>query len=264
MEIRKLRDKSLIHSFLIANEDIQYYCIGDLDDFFWPRTTWYALTEKNTIRSIALLYSGSEIPTLLVFYKEDASDSKFLLENIKNELPEKFYSHLTPPLTNIFRKHEITNNWGLHYKMVLRADSKDVGYADYPNIRRLDISDIDEILELYSAAYPDNWFDKRMLETGKYFGYKIKGKLVGISGIHVYSPGYNVAALGNIAVHPDYRGRGIALKLTNKLCNDLRKDIKLIGLNVKADNDYAIRCYRKAGFEITGEYEECLVSRILE
>ncbi len=258
MEITKLSDKQLILSFLKENADIQYYCIGDLDDFFWPFTTWFALVEDYRIRSIAMLYSGSAIPTLLTFYKGDPSDSLFLLESIKPELPPKFYAHLTPPLIGIFGKDEISENYGLHYKMVLR---KTIPETEYPDIRRLTIEDLEEILSLYSVAYPFNWFDKRMLETGKYFGFSDKGKLIGISGIHVYSPVYRVAALGNITVHPDYRGKGIALKLTTKLCNDLRKNVDLIGLNVKSDNEYAIRCYLKAGFEITGNYDECLIGK---
>jgi len=256
MEIRKLTDRSLILSVLRKDEDIQYYSLGDLDDFFWPLTTWYALGSGNEIYSIGMLYSGSAIPTLLLFCKGDTYPSMQLLKRIRPELPGKFYAHLTPPLINVFGKDEILENYGLHYKMVMKELGED---ASDPQIERLKLSDIDRILKLYSVAYPSNWFDRRMLETRKYFGYFIGSDLVGISGIHVFSPEYRVAALGNIAVNPDYRGKGIAYKLTVRLCNDLSKDADIIGLNVSTVNDHAIRCYRKAGFEITGEYDECLI-----
>ena len=83
--------------------------------------------------------------------------------------------------------------------------------------------------------------------------------MVGISGIHVYSSEYKVAALGNIATHPDYRGQQIGFKLTSKLCNDLKKSVDYIGLNVRSDNEIAIKCYKKIGFEIIGTYDECYI-----
>lgn len=258
MEIRKETDRNVILSFLRKNPDIQYYCLGDLDDFFFPSTTWYSLKSDDKILSLAMLYSGGEVPTLLLFYEGDASSSVDLLDKIRPLLPGKFFAHLTPPLKKIFKKEEIAEDYGPHYKMVLKLPKEDI--PDH-NIQRLQLRDIDRILELYSAAYPFNWFDSRMLQTGKYFGYFINNRLTGISGIHVYSPKYRVAALGNIAVAPDQRGKGIAYKLTVRLCNDLRNDTDIIGLNVKSDNDVAIRCYRKAGFEITGEYDECLIQQ---
>ena len=257
MEIRNLKDKTIIQSFLRRDPDIQYYCLGDLDDFFWPLTTWYAFVTGNVINSICMLYKGSEIPTLLLFYSgDDPVPSLDLLKKIRSLLPDEFYAHLSKPLISTFNKEEIRENYGLHYKMVmkeLREDSADT------HIQRLNLSNLDDIQKLYAAAYPSNWFNKRMLETGKYFGYFIDARLVGISGIHVYSPEYHVAALGNIAVDPDYRGKGIGYRLTVRLCNDLSRDTELIGLNVRNDNDNAIRCYLKAGFEITGEYDECLI-----
>jgi predicted GNAT family acetyltransferase len=101
-----------------------------------------------------------------------------------------------------------------------------------------------------------------MVETGKYFGYFSEGKLVGISGIHVYSASYSIAALGNITVHPAHRGKGIAYRLTSALCCDMHPEIKTIGLNVMAENIAAIRSYEKAGFEKRYMYDECLVRNV--
>ncbi|MBI4727464.1 GNAT family N-acetyltransferase [candidate division TA06 bacterium] len=126
---------------------------------------------------------------------------------------------------------------------------------------RLDILDKQEILNFYSSSYPGNWFDIRMLETGQYFGIRDKGRLVSIAGIHVYSPAYKVAALGNIATKPEFRGKGLGTKVTAALCRNLLKMVNIIGLNVKADNTGAIRCYRKLGFEITGEYNEFMATK---
>lgn len=259
MKVEILADKRAILSYLRKDAEIQYYCIGDLDDFFFPMTKWFALTDNSGIISLGLLYSGGEVPAFLLFYKGNPQASLDLLRLIRNELPGIFYAHLTPPLIRFFEKQEINENYGLHYKMVLK--NRALPASDDSGIRRLTTADLNEIQEFYSIAYPHNWFDRRMLETGKYFGYFIGLRLTGVAGIHVYSPVTRVAALGNIAVHPAHRGKSIALNLTIKLCNDLLTDVDLIGLNVKADNRNAIRCYIKAGFEITGTYDECLVKK---
>lgn len=259
METRKIRDKKEIYNFLSGTPDLHLYTIGDLDDFFWPDTTWYALYENNEIVSIALLYSGMSPSTLLLFHEKDPTYSRVLLGSIRKFLPEKFNVHLSPGLVDMFGMENIAENYGHNYRMVLKGDPEPV---NDPNIRRLKLSDIDKINELYRLAYPHNWFDSRMAKTGKYFGYFESGMLVGIAGIHVYSPEYRIAALGNIATHPDFRGRRIAYKVTSALCNDLKKTADIIGLNVKSDNNPAIKCYQNVGFEIRSSFDECLIKNV--
>jgi ribosomal protein S18 acetylase RimI-like enzyme len=256
MEIQTLDDKATILSFLKRNPELQIYCIGDLDDFFWPHTTWYSIVEKSVIQSVALLYSGMKTPTLLIFFEGNPDNSRLLLEKIKPVLPGRFFAHLSPGLIDIFEPRNIIEYYGLHYKMALKKLAPKI---NDPHIRRLTPNDLQKVEEFYAISYPHNWFDKRMLETGKYFGYFINNLLSGISGIHVYSAEYRVAALGNIATHPDYRGQQIGFKLTSKLCTDLCKSVDYVGLNVRSDNEFAIKCYKKVGFEIVGEYDECLI-----
>jgi|WetSurMetagenome_2_1015567.scaffolds.fasta_scaffold15400_2 GNAT superfamily N-acetyltransferase len=256
MELKILHDKATIFNFLKSNPEVQLYCIGDLDDFFWPGTIWYALIEHDEIKSLALLYTGQETPTFLLFCKEESEYSAQLISKARGYLPQFFNAHLSEGLKEGFGNQNILRYYGKGYKMVLCRKVEDP--CD-PAIRRLSVSDLDQINVLLVEAYPENWFDGRMLETGKYMGYFIDGRLAGISGIHVYSPEYKVAALGNIATHSAFRGRQIAFKLTNALCHDLQKDVSLIGLNVRCDNEPAINCYKKAGFEIAGSYDECFI-----
>ncbi len=41
VRIRRLKDKAEIEAFLRKNAELHVYSLGDLDDFFRPRTTWY-------------------------------------------------------------------------------------------------------------------------------------------------------------------------------------------------------------------------------
>jgi ribosomal protein S18 acetylase RimI-like enzyme len=256
MKTRILRDKDIIYSFLSGNPGLHLYTIGDLDDFFWPNTTWFGWHENNEIKSIAMLYKGMDPHTLLLFHEGDLRYPEELLKSILPHLPREFNVHLSPGLIEIFGKNNIIIDWGRNYRMILTREPGNV--AD-DNIRSLNISDIDQINELFMMAYPSNWFDKRMLDTGKYKGYFIENKLAGIAGIHVYSPEYRIAALGNIATHPEFRGRKIAYKLTSALCTDLKKTTDFIGLNVSSENKAAIKCYENTGFEIRSSYDECYV-----
>jgi hypothetical protein len=43
MSMVMLHDKGEIEAFLRRDVSLHIYEIGDLDDVFWPHTTWYAL-----------------------------------------------------------------------------------------------------------------------------------------------------------------------------------------------------------------------------
>lgn len=58
--------------------------------------------------------------------------------------------------------------------------------------------------------------------------------------------------VANVAVHPDYRGRGIGRRLTERAIRHVREHQgKQIFLQVRADNDVAIQLYRTHGFDET-------------
>ena len=58
----------------------------------------------------------------------------------------------------------------------------------------------------------------------------------------------------NIAVHPDYRRKGIGENLINVLCDSLRKrSSRALSLEVRASNSPAICLYEKLGFRQVGK-----------
>jgi predicted GNAT family acetyltransferase len=78
-----------------------------------------------------------------------------------------------------------------------------------------------------------------------------------VAGVHVYSPAWGVAALGNVATLPGSRGRGLARGACAALTRLLLDDgIDTIALNVRSDNGAAIRAYEQIGFEPVAEYVE--------
>jgi len=122
--------------------------------------------------------------------------------------------------------------------------------------------DLAEVESFYAFAYPGTWFQPRMLETGRYVGVRRDGRLVCVAGVHVWSPAYRVAALGNVATLPEARGEGVATAACTRLCRLLLEDgIDVISLNVRADNLAAIRAYEKLGFAPAADYVEVLLRR---
>ncbi len=104
-------------------------------------------------------------------------------------------------------------------------------------------------------------FDPRMLATGEYFGARADGALVCAAGVHVVSRAQRVAALGNVATHPAWRGRGLAPRVVGRLCRSLLASVDLVGLNVAAENAAAIACYAGLGFAVAADYDEVLLVR---
>jgi predicted GNAT family acetyltransferase len=100
-----------------------------------------------------------------------------------------------------------------------------------------------------------------MLETGRYVGIRRNGELACVAGVHVWSPEWRVACLGNVATLPAARGEGLATAACAGLCSILLGDgIDVISLNVSADNAPAIRTYEKLGFALAAGYVEVMLS----
>ncbi|MEO6457571.1 MAG: GNAT family N-acetyltransferase [Chloroflexia bacterium] len=260
MKVSSLHDKEEIERFLRHNTFLHIYSIGDLDDFFWENTVWYALKHEGEIKQIILMYTALEMPTVLAFTEQPEDEMRGFLGSILPLLPSRFYTHLTQGLRSLLEEDYEVQCHGTFYKMAL-TDMSRLDMVDTSSVTGLTSSDLGEVAELYKVSYPGNWFDPRMLETGHYYGLRRDNALIGVAGVHVYSDKYKVAALGNVTTHPQYRGQGIATACCASLCHELSRTVEHIGLNVKADNKGAIASYRKLGFEAIATYEECTVSR---
>ena len=257
MKIVSLHNKNKIEAFLRKNTSLHLYSMGDLDSFFWKYTIWYGLKKNKELVSTILVYLGSEVPTVLIFAeKVTFQDTEYLLKNILNYLPSKFYLHITSNLVPILEKKFKLDFHGTHNRMILTQTDK-VNKIDTSKVELLTKKNKVELLDLYSNNYPNNWFDERMLASKQYFGIRENDLLVSVAGVHVFSTKYKLSALGNIVTHLDYRGKGYAKVTTAKLCQSLLKEgITVIGLNVKADNTKAIKCYESIGFEFHSTYDE--------
>jgi ribosomal protein S18 acetylase RimI-like enzyme len=250
-----LHDRAQIGAFLRQDAPLHMYALGDLDDFFWPATLWYGLEADGALRQIILGYLTDDFLVMHALTGGPLAELRELLARVRHLLPARVYAHLTPGVADVLAAHYHGEPHGSYDKMLLVAPER-LGALDVGQVERLGAGNLAEMLVLYAASYPGNWFDPRMLETGHYYGLRVDGALVSVAGVHVYSPQQRVAALGNIVTHPAARGRGYAAQVTARLCRELLRSVDQIGLNVRAENAVAISCYQRLGFSRVAGYEE--------
>ena len=172
------------------------------------------------------------------------------------QLPSLFYAHLTPGLEDALLSQYNCRPLGRHKKLGLRAPITEPYEAT-----ALTLADADAAVAFYRASYPGAFFEPVNLERGPYVAVHDDLGIAAIAGVAVYSPIMRVAALGNIATRADVRGRGLGRRVTGALCRRLQPEVDVIGLNVKADNVAAIRCYTELGFVEVADYDLWLVTR---
>lgn len=88
------------------------------------------------------------------------------------------------------------------------------------------------------------------------FVAEVDGRVVGNIGFEQYQrPRIAHCASFGLGVHDDFHGLGIGSKLIETVIDlaDNWLQVKRIQIDVNSDNEKAIACYKKFGFEIEGE-----------
>jgi ribosomal protein S18 acetylase RimI-like enzyme len=261
MPVVELEEKETIAACLRRNPRAHVYELGDLDDFDWPFTRWFGWESDQRLEQLALLYTQPAVPVLLAIAEEPLASMVELLQAVRDELPSTLYVHATAPLLDTLAGRYAIEGVEPHLKLALGRTDLVTRHAVATDL--LGTADLDEIVAFYAEAYPGTWFVPRMLETARYVGIRRDGRLACVAGVHVHSPTWGVAALGNVATLPEWRGQGLARGACSALCLLLLADgIKTIALNVRTGNSAAIASYRRLGFEPAARYVEAsLVAR---
>jgi ribosomal protein S18 acetylase RimI-like enzyme len=261
VEVVELRDRELIARFCRRRPAVHAYALGDLDDFFWPHTRWFAADGEDELEQLLLLYQEPDPPVLLALAEPPVEQMAALLAAVDDELPARLYAHLTTGLVDTLASRFVPESPpAAHRKLALVDPTRLDGVGR--DAVELGPDDLDEVVDFYERAYPGTWFEPRMLETRRYLGIREGGGLVCVAGVHVWSPAWRVAALGNVATLPEARGRGLATAACAQLCRRLLADgIDVISLNVRSDNAAAITAYERLGFAHAVDYVEVPLTR---
>ena len=132
----------------------------------------------------------------------------------------------------------------------------------YPGIRFATASDLERILEIEKLCFDLQWAQTQFCSSLKelFFVYEEDETILGFL-IACPCEIARRAIIMRIAVHPDYRGRGIASKLITASLEKFRQlDLKCVELDVDIVKNGAIRLYEKFGFKVmrvaTVNYDE--------
>ena len=114
---------------------------------------------------------------------------------------------------------------------------------------------VSQIADLERLCFNDPWSENSIASE---LNNKLSHWLVALDGEKVIAYVGSQTVLGetdmmNIAVHPDYRKRGIATELIQELINALNeRNSHSLMLEVRESNDPAKELYLKMGFEMVG------------
>ena len=114
---------------------------------------------------------------------------------------------------------------------------------------------IGEVVKLDELCFSQPWSAESfgMLCDGKNVGFvalDTKGSVVGFGGMFVV---LDEGQITNIAVHPDFRRKGIGEKILSSLLEYAKEnELVSISLEVREGNEAAKALYKKIGFEAAG------------
>ncbi len=127
---------------------------------------------------------------------------------------------------------------------------------DVAKIRSMTVDDISQVLEIESLCFTVPWSQEAFemeIEKNKFAHYivaEVDGRITGYGGMWFI---VDEAHVTNIAVHPQYRGKGYGNFIVDAMVKIAdAKGIYQMTLEVRASNHVAQNLYGKFGFESCG------------
>lgn len=247
--VRRLTDRSSIRDRLSTDPEWALYALADLDEGLFEQCEWWGAGD-----ALALVFHGIAIRP--IFVMGDASD----VRDVLRDLPAAGgYLNLRPEHEGAAEGlFEFRERHAMHRMMLGQFVARDGATV------RLGPDSCREIEALYASGGGGGLaFGPAQVDTGFFRGVREDGTLIAVAGVHVASPAEGVAAVGNVFVRPDRRGRGLAqVALSATVRAVLNAGIETIGLNVARDNLAGICAYERLGFRAAFHYIEGPAHRV--
>ncbi len=130
--------------------------------------------------------------------------------------------------------------------------------ATHADILKLVDADAPEMLALAKLTEPGP-FLARTHTMGAFIGIRIGGRLAAMAGERFRFPGYT--EVSGVCTHPDFRGRGLARKLSAAVAAGIEARGERPFLHAWRTNHAAIALYRSLGFELHSEVNVAVLER---
>jgi ribosomal protein S18 acetylase RimI-like enzyme len=257
-------DKHSLHAFLRRDPIWAAYAIGDLEPLHFAWCTWHVAEDAaGQLAGLVLLYRRLDPPVLLTV-GETAAIAAVLLQMA---LPERVYvSALQDHLALLRARYDFSvDRVRPMLRMAVAAETfrpAAVGERDpAPALRRLGAADVPAIEALIALGGPfaPDAFTTSQVDDGVFFGLETlqddgqggaTPPLRAVAGTHLVAPSWSVAAVGNVYVHPAWRGQGYGALVSSAVTAELLQRGLRVVLNVDQNNPTAIHLYRQLGFAV--------------
>ncbi|MEM1662333.1 MAG: GNAT family N-acetyltransferase [Desulfurococcaceae archaeon] len=169
--------------------------------------------------------------------------STFVIINFQKDAEEiEVEPYLTALVERKYRNPELS----YFYDMV--TDEERFKPYRAGNVRKLNEADLDAFIEIRKIhGRPVSREEAlELIKQRRFYGVYENDKLVGIAGARIKLP--EIWIIGNVFVHPDYRGRGYGKAVTSAITEDAVKSGALAYLQVENTNSIAINIYEKLGY----------------
>jgi ribosomal protein S18 acetylase RimI-like enzyme len=245
-------DATAIRTLLHRDPCWSVYALGDLDPRRREHCQWHTRGS-----SVALLYHEFDAPILWAAGDPGVLEAVPDIDACYLQIPETF-------LAPVERRFAVDWSRLMHRMSLDPADF--VPHDDVSAAEPLDEAHEHEIRELYAdgaATHEEpDFFWRSQLGDGTFFGMRREGRLVAAGGTHLYSSAESVGAIGNVYTHRSHRGQGHASAVTSAIARRLiERGTRTIALNVKSDNQVAIRVYERLGFRFHCRFWEGQATR---
>jgi len=251
---RAVSDRGEIAAFLRRDRLYAAYALGDLNGPNRARVAW-ALAHDDAGQPTALAMHHEGLVPQPLFLMGAPAGCRAILDGVLK--PRDAYLQATE-----LQEAALRDLYELDSPIVMLRMAVDrhtftpfAGPAD-----RLTALDVDDLNRLYQLGYRGG-FPASVVEDGVYYGVRVRGRLVSAAGTHAINPREEIAVVGNVMTHVDYRGHDFAKMVTSAVTADLLARVTDVALNVHADNDPAVAAYARLGYRTHCQLIERLARR---
>jgi len=254
LRARAVSDRDQIAAFLRRDRIYAAYALGDLDGPNRARVAWaMAHDDAGSPTALAMHHEGLVPQPLFLMGAPDGC--RAILDSVIK--PRDAYLQATE-----LHAAALTDLYELDAPVVMLRMSVDrrtfepfAGPAE-----RLTALDVDDLNRLYQLGYRAG-FPPSVVEDGVYYGVRVRGRLVSAAGTHAINPREEIAVVGNVMTHVDFRGHDFAKMVTSAVTGELLDRATDVALNVHADNDPAVAAYARLGYRTHCQLIERLARR---
>ena len=254
LRARAVSDRDQIAAFLRRDRIYAAYALGDLDGPNRARVAWaMAHDDAGSPTALAMHHEGLVPQPLFLMGAPDGC--RAILDSVIK--PRDAYLQATE-----LHEAALTDLYELDAPVVMLRMSVDrrtfepfAGPAE-----RLTALDVDDLNRLYQLGYRAG-FPPSVVEDGVYYGVRVRGRLVSAAGTHAINPREEIAVVGNVMTHVDFRGHDFAKMVTSAVTGELLDRASDVALNVHADNDPAVAAYARLGYRTHCQLIERLARR---